>query len=253
MKLKETDDSGELREFDLSPGEKGMCVAILGDGTTWTSEITNADFAAWQDPPVKKKPSGNLPKPAAAMPKPAAAMPKPAAAMPRPAAAGAWRMEGDEEDEDLAMEGEGEGDEEGEGEEEEEEAVDEEMEPEEDDEVSVETREVHAQKVARSRAEAELLKAKPAAADPSKCTDERGRTFDYKTEKFQSPMYYKKSHSVGLRVKGGSQLISFGGLRCTSSKEYLYELGRQLMNRLNNGELGLAQAKEHALSKLIFE
>ena len=102
-------------------------------------------------------------------------------------------------------------------------------------------------------AAAALPKAKPAAADPGKFTDEKGRTFDYKTEQFDHPMYYQKSHSVGLRVKGGSQLISFGGQRCTGTKEYLLEIGRQLKKKLNEGKVGLQEAKEHALFKIIFE
>ena len=102
-------------------------------------------------------------------------------------------------------------------------------------------------------AAAELPKAKPAAADLGKFTDEKGRAFDYKTEQFSQAMYYKKSHCVGLRVKGGSQLISFGGQRCTASREYLLEIGRQLKERLNAGTVGLQEAKEHALSELIFE
>ena len=95
--------------------------------------------------------------------------------------------------------------------------------------------------------------AKPAAADLGKFTDEKGRTFDYKTERFGPAMYYKKNHSVGLRVKGGSQLISFGGSRCTNSMEYLLEIARQLRNKLNKGKIGLQEAKDHALSKLVFE
>ena len=235
MKLKETDDSGELREFDLAPGEKGMCVAILADGTTWTSEITNADFAAWKNPPVNKKPANNNKKPAAAP--------------------GAWR-----EDDDLAMDA----DEEGEGEEEMD--TDGEAEgPEEDDDTKFESKWGHVKlgnkfgpfpkpaALMPKPAAAALPKAKPAAADPGKSTDEKGRTFDFKTEQFDHPMYYQKSHSVGLRVKGGSQLISFGGQRCTAAKEYLLEIGRQLKKKLNEGKVGLQEAKEYALSKIIFE
>ena len=102
-------------------------------------------------------------------------------------------------------------------------------------------------------AAAEVPMAKPAAADLGKFTDEKGRTFDYKTEQFENAMYYKKSHSVGLRVKGGSQLISFGGLTCKASKEYLMEIARQLKEKLNAGKVGLIEARELALSKLIFE
>ena len=220
MKLKETDDSGELREFDLAPGEMGMCVAVLADGTKWTSEITNADFAAWKTPPMRK---------------PAKSMKKPGAA-----STGAWR---EDEDEGLTMD-EGEG-EEGEGEEEEKMTADEAEGPEQDDDekdggivvqsawgpvklgnkfgpfpkpaaAAIPKAKPTAKLKARPAA-AEVPMAKPAAADLGKSTDEKGRTFDYKTEQFDSAMYYQKSHSVRLRVKGGSQLISFGGMRCTSS------------------------------------
>ena len=257
MKLKETDDSGELREFDLAPGDKGMCVAILADGTTWTSEITNADFAAWKNPPpVNKKPAKSMKKPGAAP--------------------GAWR---EDEDEGLTMD-EGEG-EEGEGEEEEKMTADEAEGPEQDDDekdggivvksawgpvklgnkfgpfpkpaaAAIPKAKPTAKLKARPAA-AEVPMAKPAAADLGKSTDEKGRTFDYRTEQFNCAMYYKKNHCVGLRVKGGSQLISFGGQRCTASREYLLEIGRQLKERLNAGTVGLQEAKEHALSKLIFE
>ena len=102
-------------------------------------------------------------------------------------------------------------------------------------------------------AAAEVPMAKPAAADLGKSTDEKGRTFDYRTEQFNCAMYYKKNHCVGLRVKGGSQLISFGGLTCKASKDYLMEIGRQLKEKLNAGKVGLIEARELALSKLIFE
>ena len=258
MKLKETDDSGELREFDLAPGEMGMCVAVLADGTTWTSEITNADFAAWKTPPVNKKPAKSMKKPGAA-------------------STGAWR---EDEDEGLTMD-EGEG-EEGEGEEEEKmHTADEAEGPEQDDDekdggIVFKSAWGHVKlgnkfgpfpkpaaaaipkakptaKLKAKPAAAEVPMAKPAAADLGKFTDEKGRTFDHKTEQFNCAMYYKKNHCVGLRVKGGSQLISFGGLTCKASKEYLMEIGRQLKEKLNAGKVGLIEAREQALSKLIFE
>ena len=257
MKLKETDDSGELREFDLAPGDKGMCVAILADGTTWTSEITNADFAAWKNPPpVNKKPAKSMKKPVAAP--------------------GTWR---EDEDEGMSLD-EGEG-EEGEGEEEEKmDTADEAEGPEQDDDekdggilVNSALGPVKlgnkfgpfpkpaaaavpkaAAKLKAKPAAAEVLMAKPAAADLGKFTDEKGRTFDHKTEQFAKAMYYKKSHSVGLRIKnGGRQLISFGGWNCTNSKEYLLETARQLQQKLNEGKLGLIEAKQRALSRLRFE
>ncbi|CAK0908064.1 unnamed protein product, partial [Prorocentrum cordatum] len=186
MKLAETDDSGELREFDLAPGENGTRAATLADSATWTSEITGAGFAAWKNPPAHKKP-----------------------------------------DEDLAR-----ADEEGEGEEGGAGAADEAEGPEEDDDADYialgmkGTPPTPAAAKAKPAA-AELPTAKPAAADPGKFADEKGRAFDYKTEQFDGAMHYKKSHSAGPRVKGGSQLISFGGVRCAASVEYRSEIGRQ--------------------------
>ena len=256
MKLKETDDSGKLTEFDLAPGDKGMCVAILADGTTYTSEITNADYEVWKNPPpVNKKPAKSMKKPVAAP--------------------GTWR---EDEDEGLSMD-EGEG-EEGEGEEEEKmDTADEAEGPEQDDDEKDGGILVHsafgpvklgnkfgpfpkpaaaavpkaAAKLKAKPAAAEVLMAKPAAADLGKFTDEKGRTFDHKTEQFGTAMYYKKSHSVGLRIKNGRQLISFGGWNCTNSKEYLLETARQLQQKLNEGKLGLIEAKQRALSRLRFE
>ena len=256
MKLKETDDSGKLTEFDLAPGDKGMCVAILADGTTYTSEITNADYEVWKNPPpVNKKPAKSMKKPVAAP--------------------GTWR---EDEDEGLSLD-EGEG-EEGEGEEEEKmDTADEAEGPEQDDDEKDGGILVHsafgpvklgnkfgpfpkpaaaavpkaAAKLKAKPAAAEVLMAKPAAADLGKFTDEKGRTFDHKTEQFGTAMYYKKSHSVGLRVINGRQLISFGGWNCTNSKEYLMETARQLQLKLNQGKLGLIEAKQRALSRLRFE
>ena len=66
-------------------------------------------------------------------------------------------------------------------------------------------------------------------------------------------MYYKNSHCVGLRVKGGSQLLSFGGMSCTASKEYMLEIGRQLRKRLNQGECNVAEAKKFAEDTIVKE
>ena len=228
MKMRETDDGGEFKEFDLVPGEKGMCVAILGDGATFTSEVTNLDYEEWQKN-VKKRPAAAVNK-------------KPAAAKKRPA--GTWC-----EYEDFS-DCEGEGPDEGEEEEEEEagDEVDAEAEP------KAKPKAKPAAKAALPKPKAEpKAKAKPAAADPSKYTDEKGRRFDYKTEQFLSPMYYKNSHCVGLRVKGGSQLLSFGGMSCTASKEYLLEIGRQLRKRLNQGECNVGEAKKFADDTIVKE
>ncbi|CAK0881078.1 unnamed protein product [Prorocentrum cordatum] len=204
MKPKETDDRGELREFDLAPGEKRTRAAILAEGATWKSEITNADFAAWNSPPASKEPAINK-----------MSNKKPAAAT------GARRVE----DEDLTM-----ADEEGEG----------------------EAKPAAAGRKAKPAA-AELPKAKPAAADPGEFAGEKGRALNCKTEQLDNAMHYKKSHSVGLRVKGGSQPISFGGVRCAASKEYLLEIGHPVRAKLNAGKVGLQGAKEYALSKQVFE
>ncbi|CAK0816835.1 unnamed protein product, partial [Prorocentrum cordatum] len=148
MKLKETDDSGELREFDLAPGERGMRAAVLADGASRTSEITSADFAKWKNPPVNKKPgikktSGNNKKPASAT--------------------GAWRVEG--EDPTAVADEEGEG-----GGEREMGAADEAEGPEEDDDAERELS--RAMKgtppkpaAAKAKPAAAELKAKPAAAE----------------------------------------------------------------------------------------
>ncbi|CAK0901082.1 unnamed protein product, partial [Prorocentrum cordatum] len=139
--LKKTDDSAELREFDL----KGARVAILADGATWTSEITGADSAARMNPPVNEKPaitktSGNNEKPAAAT--------------------GAWRVDGEDltmgadEDNDAkreltrAMKG---------------------MPPK---PAAAKAKPAAAELKAKPAA-AELPKAKPAAADPGNLTDEK--------------------------------------------------------------------------------
>ncbi|CAK0797245.1 unnamed protein product [Prorocentrum cordatum] len=89
---------------------------------------------------------------------------------------------------------------------------------------------------AEAKPAAAELKAKPAAADPGKFTGGKGRAFDCETEQLDSAMYCKQSHSVGLRAKGGSQLISSGGVRCAASKGYLLDIGRQVNGGLNAGK-----------------
>ena len=57
----------------------------------------------------------------------------------------------------------------------------------------------------------------------------------YKT--YARPLWYKNTHSVGIRQKFGEkkQIFSFGGRTSTKSKEDLISLGDECVRKLNGG------------------
>ena len=50
-------------------------------------------------------------------------------------------------------------------------------------------------------------------------------------------MYYKNNHCVGVRQKTGDkrQVVSFGGAKCTKSKDDLYDIGYKVIDMLVQG------------------
>ena len=49
---------------------------------------------------------------------------------------------------------------------------------------------------------------------------------------------------------GIGQLLSFGGKRCTSSKEDLKKLGEAMRDKLNKGEMDVQAAKAYAAGQV---
>ena len=85
-------------------------------------------------------------------------------------------------------------------------------------------------------------------ADDMEATE--SREFDHTVQQFEAPMYYKNHHCIGLRVKRGRQLLSFGGKWVTMTKEALKKLGAEIREKLNQGKIDLIAAKAYAQQHL---
>ena len=66
--------------------------------------------------------------------------------------------------------------------------------------------------------------------------------------KYGKPMWYKNSHSVGMRRKFGDkkQVVSFGGRKSSKTKEQLMQLGVECVQKLNGG---MAEAEVNTWAK----
>ena len=211
---------GGVWTWPLEPSDSGFCVAHTKGAGTVITEVANATYAAWEEgrakqPPMKRKKAKN----AEPEEDDADALKKPAAADPfkKPAAADDHAAEPD---------------------------------------------------ALKKPAAATTFMRKPSAADPAAAAEPAGAAdpaaaaepaaetayadFDHKTQQFGME-WYKKDGRVGMRIKGSRQAFSFGGARCTNTKEELQNIGRRLVQMLNMGEICIVMAEKIAKQSVLLK